>query len=221
MRIRRFNVRQGRDGDVIYFVGGPPRVGKSIVATEITRRRGISAVSTDSLGAVLEAAVDPEAVPGLFAVSRFNEMAEADRIELLVGNPSKRIDYQLEESAAVWRAVEPFVLREQEEGRDLVAEGVAVLPGLVAQLEGIDYRVVFVGNQGHKQKENIKRSAKENEHDWMRHASDEYIDAFAAFVAEMSRYIENEARRYGFEYVEMDRRPFNDAVVEAVGSLLR
>jgi 2-phosphoglycerate kinase len=81
---------------VIYFVGGPPRVGKSIVATEITRRRGISAVSTDSLGAVLEAVVDPEAVPGLFAVSRFNEMAEADRIELLVGNPSKRIDYQLD-----------------------------------------------------------------------------------------------------------------------------
>jgi 2-phosphoglycerate kinase len=205
---------------VIYFIGGPPRVGKSIIAKAITRQHGINAISTDSLGAVLETVLDPETEPGLFAIRRFNEMAEADRIRLLGKNTAKRIDCQVEESTAVWRAVEPFVLREQEEGRDLVAEGVAVLPELVAQLEGVDYRVVFVGNQGHKQRESIKRSAKENEHDWMRHASDEYIDAFATFVVEMSSYIEREARRYGFEYTEMDRRPFNDAVAEVVASLL-
>jgi 2-phosphoglycerate kinase len=169
---------------------------------------------------VLEAVVDPEAVPGLFAVSRFNEMAEADRIELLEGNPTKRLDYQLEESAAVWRAVVPFVLREQEEGRDLVAEGVAVLPQLVDQLVGVDYRVVFLGNQAHPQGHNIKRSARDNAQDWMRQASDEYADAFAAFVAEMSRYIENEARRYGFDYLELEGKPFSDAVAEAVDSLL-
>jgi len=205
---------------VIYFVGGPPRVGKSIIATAITRQHGVSAVSTDSLGAVLETVLDSESDPGLFAVNRFNDMAETDRIELLAGNPTKRIDYQLEESAAVWRAVVPFVLREQEERRDLVAEGVAVLPQLVNQLAGVDYRVVFVGNQAHTQEHNIKRSARDNEHDWMRHASDEYVDAFAAFVAEMSRYVENEARRYDFDYLELEGRPFNDAVAEAVDSLL-
>lgn len=205
---------------MIYFIGGPPRVGKSIIAQAITTKHGISAVSTDSLGAVLEAVLNPEAEPGLFAISRFNEMAEADRIRLMVRNTTRRIDYQIEESVAVWRAVEPFVLREQNEGRDLVVEGVAVLPDLVAQLEGVGYRVVFVGNQGHKQQENIKRSAKENKHDWMRHASDEYIDAFAAFVVAMSSYIEKEAHRYRFEYVEMDREPFSDAVAEVVALLL-
>ena len=81
---------------MIYLIGGPPRVGKSIIAGAFARRRGLSAVSTDSLGAVLEAVADPGAVPGLFAVSRFNEMPEADRIELLVGNPTRRLDYQLE-----------------------------------------------------------------------------------------------------------------------------
>ena len=205
---------------MIYFIGGPPRVGKSIIAKAITTKHGISAVSTDSLGAVLETVLDPEAEPGLFAVSRFNEMAEADRIRLMVRNTTRRIDYQIEESVAVWRAVEPFVLREQDEGRDLVAEGVAVLPELVAQLEGVAYRVVFVGNQGYKQQENIKRSAKENEHDWMRHASDEYRDAFAAFVVAMSSYIEKEAHRYGFEYIEMDGKPFNEAVAEVVAWLV-
>ena len=119
---------------MIYFIGGPPRVGKSIIAEAITRRHGVSAVSTDSLGEALEAVLDPETEPGLFAISRFNEMPEADRIRLMAENPSERIDYQIEESTAVWRAVEPFVRREQEEGRDLVAEGVAVLPELVAVL---------------------------------------------------------------------------------------
>ncbi len=150
---------------MIYFVGGPPRVGKSIIAKAITGQHGINAISTDSLGAVLDTVLDPETEPGLFAISRFNEMAEADRIRLLAENTARRIDCQVEESTAVWRAVEPFVLREQEEGRDLVAEGVAVLPELVAQLEGVDYRVVFVGNQGDKQRESIKRSARKNEHD--------------------------------------------------------
>lgn len=205
---------------MIYFLGGPPRVGKSIMARAITSQHGISAVSTDSLGVVLETVLDPEAEPGLFAISRFNELAEADRMKLMVENPTKRIDYQRQESTAVWRAAEPFILREQDEGRDLVVEGVAVLPELVAQLEGVDYRVVFVGNQGHKQKENMKRSAKENEHDWMRHASDEYIAAFAIFVAAMSNYIEKEARRCHFEYIEMDGQPFNGTVAEVVNVLL-
>ena len=69
---------------MIYFVGGPPRVGKSLIARAITKQYGISAVSTDSLGAVLEMVLDPEVEPGLFAINWFNEMAEADRIRLMV-----------------------------------------------------------------------------------------------------------------------------------------
>ena len=205
---------------MIYFVGGPPRVGKSLIAEMITSRHGINAVSTDSLGAVLETVLSREAEPGLFAVSRFNEMPEADRIRLMREDPVTRVDYQIEEGKAVWQAVVPLVSREQEEGRSLVVEGVAVLPRLVAKLEGIDCRAVFVGNRGLTHKVNIKRGAIEREHDWMRHASDEYIDAFASFVGRMSRYIEKEARTYGFRYVEMDGRPFNDAVAEVVDALM-
>jgi hypothetical protein len=79
---------------------------------------------------------------------------------------------------------------------------------------------VFVGNQESTQSENIRASAKENEHDWMQQASDEYIDVFVSFVVEMSGYIEKEARRYGFGYIEMGRRRFEDAVAEVVDSLL-
>lgn len=205
---------------MIYFLGGPPRVGKSLVAETITRQHGVSAVSTDSLGEVLETVLPYEAEPGLFAINQFNKMPEADKIRLMAEETGTRILYQIEESRAVWRAVVPFALREQEVGHSVVVEGVAVLPELVARLEGISYRAVFLGNRGLSHKENIKKGAIEREHDWMRHASDEYIAAFAVFVGEMSRYIEGEARSYGFDYVEMDGRPFSDAVAEVVDVLL-
>ena len=205
---------------MIYFLGGPPRVGKSIIAKTISSKYRINVVSTDSLGAVLENVLDPELEPGLFIVNRFNEMCEEDRIELMVMNTTERISYQIEENRAVWKAVVPFVQREIYEGRDLVVEGVAILPELVNQLENVDFRVVFIGNQGNEHKENIKRSAQELGHDWMQDASDKYVQAFAVFVMEMSKYIEREAHIYGFNYIEISSRPFNDAVCQIVDSLL-
>jgi len=205
---------------MIYLLGGPPRVGKSIISKTITVKHGVNVVSTDSLGAVLESVLDPEAEPGLFIVNRFNEMAAVDRIDLMVKNTTKRIDYQIQEGYAVWKAVKPFILRENDDDRDVAIEGVAVLPELVSQLVDVDYRAVFIGNQGNEHKKNIKKSAKENEHDWMRYASDEYIDAFATFVVQMSGYIEEEAHKYGYEYIEMDKRPFNDVMGEVLNSLL-
>ncbi len=76
---------------MIYFLGGPPRVGKSIIAKTITSKYGINVVSTDSLGAVLENVLDPELEPGLFIVNRFNEMSVEDRIDLMVKNTTERI----------------------------------------------------------------------------------------------------------------------------------
>ena len=203
---------------MIYFLGGPPKVGKSIISKTITKKYGINVVSTDSLGAVLENVLDPEVAPGLFIFNSFNERTEVDRINLMVENTTEVINYILVESEVVWKAVKPFILREKDEGRDVVIEGVAILPEFVNKLENVDYRAVFIGNQGDNHQENIKKSAKVNEHDWMRYATDEYIDAFATFVVKMSSYIEKEARKYGFEYIEMDKRPFYDTVSRILDS---
>lgn len=205
---------------MIYLLGGPPRVGKSTISRVIPEKHGISVVSTDSLGAVLENVLRPEAEPGLFVFARLNERPTKDRIKLMLENTAALINYTVDESRAVWKAVKPFILKEQDEGRDVLIEGVAVLPELVSQLENVEYRVVFIGNQGNEHKENIKKGAANNKHDWMRYASSEYIGAFATFVVRMSAYIEQEARKYGFSYIEMDGRPFQDiagTVVEALG----
>lgn len=204
---------------MIFLLGGPPRVGKSIISSKIRQKHAVSVVSTDSLGAVLENVLSLESAPDLFVFDKFNKMPTAERVKLITKNPAGLIDYVRKESHVVWKAVEAFIRRENEEGRDVLIEGVAVLPELVSRLENIPHRVVFIGNQGKNHKENIKKSAKENEYDWMRDVSDPYIDAFALFVKQMSAYIEQEAKKYGFEYIEMDEDLFANVTEEVMKSL--
>ncbi len=204
---------------MIYLLGGPPRVGKSIISNEIRQNHAVSVVSTDTLAAVLENVLSPESEPDLFVLDRFNKLPVAERVKLIIKNPAELIDYVRKESHVVWKAVEAFIRRENDEGRDVLIEGVAVLPELMSQLEDIPHRVVFIGNQGENHKENIKKSAEENEYDWMRDVSDQYLSAFAMFVKRMSTYIEQEAKKYGFEYIEMDKKPFGDVTEEVMKSL--
>jgi 2-phosphoglycerate kinase len=205
---------------MIFLIGGPPRVGKSIIASEIRQKHAVSVVSTDTLGAVLEHVLSPDAVPDLFVFGTFHDMPMTEQVAFIMQDPAALIAYVRKESHVVWNAVEAFLRREHAEGRDVLIEGVAVLPELISQIEDIPHRVVFLGNQGDHHHEHMKQSAQEHAHDWMRDVSDQYIGAFAIFVKRMSAYIEQEARKYGFSYIEMDGRPFQDiagAVVESLG----
>ena len=204
---------------MIFLLGGPPRVGKSIISNEIRQKHAVSVVSTDTLGAVLENVLSPESAPDLFVFGKFNKMSMAERVKLITKNPAELIDYVRKESHVVWKAVDAYVRREKDEGRDALIEGVAVLPELVSRLENIPHRVVFIGNQGENHKENIKKSAEVNERDWMRDVSDQYISAFAIFVKRMSAYIEQEAKKYGFEYIEMNKELFGNVTEEVMKSL--
>ena len=204
---------------MIFLIGGPPRVGKSILSGEIRQKRAVSVVSTDTLGAVLENVLSPEAAPDLFVFGKFHEMPMAERVKLIMKDPAELIDYVRKESYVVWKAVEAFIRRENDEGRDLLIEGVAILPELMRQLEDIPHRAVFIGNQGANLKENIRKSAKENDYDWMRGVSDQFIGAFALFVKQMSGYIEQETKQYGFKYIEMDKKQFGDVTEDVMKSL--
>jgi 2-phosphoglycerate kinase len=123
------------------------------------------------------------------------------------------------ESHVVWKAVEAFIRRENDEGRDALIEGVAVLPELVSRLDNIPHRVIFIGNQGENHEANIKKFAEMNERDWMRDVSDQYISAFAMFVNQMSAFIEQEAEKYSFEYIEMNKELFMNVTEKVMKSL--
>ena len=204
---------------MIYLLGGPPRVGKSIIASEIQQQHAVSVISTDTLGAVLEHVLRPEEAPDLFVFAKFNEMSMGERVKVITQEPAALIDYVRRESQVVWQAVNAFIRREHAERRTALIEGVAVLPELMLQIADIPHRVVFIGNQGANHQENLKKSAAENEHDWLRNVSDQYICAFAIYVKQMSAYIEAEAKKYGFEYIEMDNELFGNVTAEVMRSL--
>jgi 2-phosphoglycerate kinase len=204
---------------MIYFLGGPPRVGKSIIADQIRRETSINVISTDSIGAALEKILTPENVPDLFVFQKYNELPLVEKANLLLKDPAKHIDNIKRESHVIWQALEAFVRKEYEEHRDVLIEGVAVLPHLVSRIEDIPYGVVFIGNQGKNHKENIKKSIKSNKHDWMNNASDQYIEACAIFVNQMSKYVERESKNFSFEYIEMSKMPFVKVSAKIIKSL--
>ncbi len=201
---------------MIYLLGGPPRVGKSKISSEIRNQYSVSVVSTDTLGAVLDSVLSRDEYPDLFIFAKFNELPLVERVILLNRNPEELIEYVKNESRIVWKAVEAFIRRENNEGKDVLLEGVAILPELIGRIEDVPHKVVFVGNHGEKHGEKIKKYAEENEHDWMRGVSEEYIDAFALFVNRMSVYIEQEAKKNNFDYIEMDRKLFRDVTIEVI-----
>jgi len=217
-RVPAFRVGKRKGVGVIFLLGGPPRVGKSRISCEIQQRHLVSVVSTDSLGAALERVLRPEAAPDIFAFNAFHELPMAEQVTLMLEHPEELIDVVRRESSVVWKAVEAFIRRESDEGREVLIEGVAVLPELVIQLEDIPHHVVFLGNQGANHKENIRKSTEENERDWMRGASEQYLDAFAWFVNRMSDYIEQEANKHGLKYIEMDKVLFRGIAEEVMTS---
>src|SRR6266540_7193470 len=109
---------------MIFLLGGPPRVGKSIISNKIRQKHAVSVVSTDTLGAVLENILSPEAAPDLFVFDKFNKMPMVEQVKLITKNPAELIDYVRKESHVVWKAVDAFIRRENDEGRDALIEGV-------------------------------------------------------------------------------------------------
>lgn len=107
---------------MIYLLGGPPRVGKSLVAAAIQNKLALSVISTDTLAAVLTSVLSPEATPDLYVFDRFHEMPIAEQTEFIRQDPAGFMDYVRRESVVVWNAVEAFMKREQEEGRHVLIE---------------------------------------------------------------------------------------------------
>jgi len=63
-----------------------------------------------------------------------------------------------------------------------------------------------------------KKAAEENENDRIRDRSHQCIGTFALFVKRTSVYIEQEAKKFGFEHIEMDKKQFGCVTEEVVRS---
>lgn len=187
---------------MIYLIGGPPRVGKTQLVNYLVRQQPMHAVSTDAIRYMLRRAV-PESALNSDIFIHFR----TDVLELWGRDNQKVLDEQNRQSRAIWPAVVEFMKSYNEDGIDLIVEGVAVLPDLVKGLD-FNHKVIFIGNRADTHEDTIKERAAANPRDWMRDLDSETSAKAIAFFKMMSEYLQNEAQANHMSYVEVSDENF-------------
>lgn len=205
-----------------YFIGGPPRVGKSILAFAVADSLHGHVVSTDSIrNAAKKSCSDKES--DLFVINRTENVSEDNWLKNHLDNPKVTVEYQNRESQAVWPSVVSFCNSFCEDDAVHVVEGVAIIPSLVAQMESRPAHVVFVGNTSSLHlKSMIEYAERFPEKDWMKAMgyTPKRFEGMANFIQQMSLYFKTEAEKYGFQYYEINDTNFEDSVKQIVQSII-
>jgi 2-phosphoglycerate kinase len=200
--------------DRTYFIGGPPRVGKTILALVLAKKVEGHFVSTDSIRNAAKKACNDKN-NDLFIINKTENISEKEWMSNHVDKPEISIDYQNRESKAVWPSLVSFCNTFCEDDAIHIVEGVALLPSLVSQMNNRPQHVVYVGNTNLNHAKSMVEYAKNfPERDWMgaRNYSDDKINAMAHFVRAMSLYFKSEAEKYGFSYYEIDDINFQGSI---------
>ncbi len=205
-----------------YFIGGPPRVGKGILANQLARQINGHVASTDAIrNAVKKAVKDSES--DLFIVNKNEELPEFEWLSQHLNEPQEVVNIQNTESKFLWPSVVGFCNAFCEDNEAHILEGVGILPNLVANMQNQPKTVIFIGNTDEKHWVQMLKFARDNpEWDWM-HAinySDAKIEAMGAFVKEMSMYFRSEAKKYNFRYYELKDKKFNQNIQSIINDII-
>lgn len=141
---------------MIYLIGGAPRVGKTQLTNEVLKRHPMHAISTDAVRYMLRRlTADPKFKEGLDKSQEKDVLATS--IEQILKN-------QNDESQIVWPAVVELMRSYNEDGLDLLVEGVAVLPEQVSRLP-FEAKAIFITNTSPSHQATILQQARTNSHD--------------------------------------------------------
>lgn len=206
-----------------YFLGGPPRVGKTILALALAEKVKGHFVSTDSIrNAAKKACSDKES--DFFIINRTENVSEDEWLKNHLEQPEITLDHQNRESKAVWPSIVSFCNSFCEDDAVHVLEGVAILPSLVSAMKNRPAHVAFVGNTNTEHLKSMLDYADcFPEKDWMRELgySAKRFEGMANFVRTMSLYFKAEAEKYGFPYYEVSDANFDDSIQEIVGKIIK
>ena len=209
--------------DRTYFIGGAPRIGKTILSLALAEKVKGHFVSTDSIrNAAKKACNDKDS--DLFILNKTEHIPEEEWLIDHNELPEKVIDYQNRESIALWPSIVSFCNSFCEDNATHVVEGVALLPSLVSQMKDKPKNVFYIGNTNENHFHSMLDFAKNfPQWDWMGASgySDEKIKAMANFVKEMSMYFKNEAEKYGFPYYEIDEDNFEGSIARIIEDVIK
>ncbi len=189
-----------------YFIGGPPRVGKTTLSYKLAEKIKGHVVMTDAIRNSAKKVCEDKNGP-LFMINRYNEFTEEKWVDRFTNSPEKVIEDQANESKAIWRSVVSFCNMFCEDNANHIVEGVAIMPELVDSMKNKPSHVIFVGNTNNDHVETmLEYGRKYPEQCWMAYLgySEDKIRAFANYVKHLSLYFKSEAEKYNFQYIELD-----------------
>ena len=175
------------------------------------------AASTDAIRGVAFGLSSASSNPRLFRVDR-GDFGSKQHVNEMVNSPEKVLGHEIASAEEVWKSVLDFVSYYQIDGKDVVIEGVAVLPAEVRKVD-FEYKAVFIANLNDPT-EYILQHAQDNPHDWTNKYDESTIRAYGKFNQKWNQYYAEEAERHGLPVVTVDPDNFTHSIDEAVNILL-
>jgi len=128
-RFRQWQTLRRLETPLIVLIGGATGVGKSMLATELAHRLGITRViSTDMVRQTMRAFFAPELMPAIHTSSF--EAASAVRVPVPRETDLHKVGF-MEQCKAVSVGIEAIVERGIDEAQRMVVEGVHIVPGFL------------------------------------------------------------------------------------------
>jgi 2-phosphoglycerate kinase len=205
-----------------YFIGGPPRVGKTLLAYALANQVNGHVVSTDTIRGAIKKAVIDKSSP-LFGVDKLEQSPDQEWSNIYSTNPQLVIDTQNAESEVCWEPIVSYASHFCEDDATHILEGVAVLPKFVHEMRNKPEHIIFTGNTSTGHFHPMIKYAQENpEKDWMTAMgyTEQKIQIMGVVVQKMSEYFRDEAKKYGYKYYELDDADFANTIQTIVKDIL-
>jgi hypothetical protein len=186
---------------MIYFIGGPPRMGKSVLAHRVARAGNgdFEVIHGDVLMLSLQKRLQPEWLPDLFDTV-IDPVTETQTDETKAHRTRRR-------DRAAWDFHQDYIrqLREADATTPIVLEGL-VWPDYLASFTQ-EHRAVFLVDTSPDQAERLIRIKNDPnaEHNWMRERdySDERIHKWVSFSLTRSRMCIDLCQKHGYRYFDI------------------
>lgn len=203
-----------------YYIGGAPRIGKSILAYALAEKIKGHVVSTDAIrDAAKKACTDKNS--DLFILNKSENISDEEWLKNHKESPETTVTNQNKESRAFWPSIVSFCSSFCEDSANHIVEGVALLPELVAGMKDRPAHVLYIGNTSDDHLQAMLDYGKQfPEQDWMvaMGYGPERMAGMAVFVKVMSEYFKSEARKYGFPYYEIDDKDFKGSLDKIISN---
>jgi 2-phosphoglycerate kinase len=193
----------------IILIGGAPTVGKTYTAKRLSKKIGVSWISTDMIRSFMRNFVLKKDYPKLFEFVGSDVTAEK---YLSSNTPKQIVKSQNKESIEVWKGVKYFIKSVDRsyasEENSYIIEGVAILPHLINKTfkKNKNIKPVFLLNKDIDQirkvvfKRGLWGDAKEYSDD-VKSVEVEWANLF-------NGWIEKEAKKYGYPVYEIKKWGF-------------